>query len=119
MCCMMPQNKAACCSLFLAFAGELGVKSCTTPMVSPNPSQTSRNYSTRFEPNHPFQTLFSPDRAGLCRLDQAVYSFPREATPEQDGNKRSTRVTHPSSHKGPRRSFNPKSSAQRPVILVS
>src|SRR3984893_453430 len=34
---MMPQNKAACCSLFLAFAGECVVKYCTAPMLPPAP----------------------------------------------------------------------------------
>src|SRR5437016_8276690 len=34
---MMPQNKAACCSLFLAFARECVVKYCTAPMLPPAP----------------------------------------------------------------------------------
>ena len=81
----MPQNKAACCSLFLAFAEEFGVECCTAPHVTLGPPAAQAETPRPGAALHSLQALFPADRAGLCGLDQAVYSFPRQATSRPDG----------------------------------
>ena len=61
----MPQNKAACCSLFLAFAGEFGVKRCTVRNFNPPPPAAQGETPRSGSPINPFQALFPADRAGL------------------------------------------------------
>jgi len=66
----MPQNKAACCSLFLAFAEEFGVKCCTAPHVTLGPP------AAQAETPQPGAALHSLQAISVIRAQFVRDAFP-------------------------------------------